>query len=75
MSQEPPPGPAHPFQLTCATCRYWQSSNLAPSVCRRYPPTPVVVRALPDQEFAIRPKWPETMGHEWCGEHWPTKDQ
>jgi hypothetical protein len=51
----------------CSKCVFWE--QWAPAVaehgnCRRYPPT---VGSNPLRQST----YPDTRGHQWCGEFWP----
>lgn len=59
---------------TCSTCCFYMAS---PKVCRRYPPTPLMIgvkqgiASLAAQEPFIQGYFPNMMPNGWCGEHKP----
>lgn len=54
----------------CADCRFWHETIVADgvidSVCRRYPPVPMIImRASGNARVTA---WPRPEPHHWCGE-------
>lgn len=65
----------------CATCRFWTSEDNRQGLCRRYPPTPIMLgfgqpsiladptRSQPQP--LIMAYFPAMMANGWCGEFAP----
>lgn len=61
-------------QESCADCRYWKplASLCKVGLCRRYPPTIIIV---PESTYAVEEeltRWPDVGFDDWCGE-WKSK--
>jgi hypothetical protein len=64
----------------CALCRFWASEDNRQGLCRRFPPTPLMlgfgqpsVLAGPQQgpQPMINSYYPAMLEHGWCGEFSP----
>jgi hypothetical protein len=68
----------------CATCRYWASEDNKAGLCRRFPPTPIMIgmgtvqasvianpNTPPQQQPIIMSYFPNMLDFGWCGEFLP----
>lgn len=53
---------------SCATCVYLFVEGDR-SICRRYPPVPLVLAAPGTTEVMIHSSFPPMLASGWCGEH------
>ncbi len=53
---------------TCSTCRYFLVDGNS-TICRRYPPYPLLIPASMVQAAGVLPLWPNPNAEAWCGEH------
>lgn len=57
---------------TCATCRFWMAQSPVKGLCRRMPPMPIHLPAIPDvRAEEIVSVFPSMTADGWCGEHKP----
>lgn len=62
----------------CGTCRFYMAS---PHVCRRYPPTPLMIGVkqgiaqISQQEPMILAFFPNMLATGWCGEYQQKPEQ
>lgn len=52
---------------TCATCKFFADNYM----CRRYPPSAVVIPANADGNWDYRYVFVEVVPEHWCGEYRP----
>ena len=52
---------------TCQTCRNWKVMSKAVGECRAYPPTIQANNGVSH--------WPTTCDNDWCGEHFPIREE
>jgi hypothetical protein len=63
--------------MNCATCLFWRQQNETVGLCRRAPPTPILLPILRDAAGeVVRSEdvvsfFPTLMADGWCGEHRP----
>lgn len=64
----------------CGTCRFWMSPDQKGGICRRNPPTPILLGLAPASPIANPGKqqqgvpvtqafFPQMSARGWCGEH------
>lgn len=64
-----------PNGIACGTCVFASLTNTSDPMCRRFPPTVVVVKSINKDDNGTRRFWPAINPMlDWCGEHSVGKD-